>query len=102
LWYTRREAGQPIPENDSHADAAILASGKLDIQALERAVNLQEVIEQLERGDVQRIRDKNGPQQGRAAHPMWRRIKVTINRREHLHRQLVDPGEFDGDKKRFL
>jgi hypothetical protein len=65
-------------------------------------MNLREVIEQLERGDVQRIRDKYGPQQGCAAHPMWGRIKVTINRHERLHRQLVDPGEFDGDKERFL
>jgi hypothetical protein len=71
----------PTPANDSHADAAILASGELDIQALERAMNLREVIEQLERGDVQRIRDKYGLQQGRAAHPMWQRIKVTINHR---------------------
>jgi hypothetical protein len=70
----------PTPANDPHADAAILASGELDIQALESATNLREfeVIEQLERGDVQRIRDKYGPQQGRAAHPVWRRIKVTI------------------------
>ena len=83
-------------------DAAILTSGELEIQALERATNLQEVIDQLEHGEVQQIRDKYGPQQGRAAHSMWPKIKVTINRRERLYHQLMDPNEFDGDKDQFF
>jgi hypothetical protein len=53
-------ATRPAP-----VDVAILTSGELEIQALERATNLPEVIKQLERGDVQRIRDMYGPQQGR-------------------------------------
>jgi hypothetical protein len=92
----------PTPANDPHADATILASGELDIQALECVMNLWEVIEQLEHGDMQQIHDKDGLQQGCVAHPMWQRIKVTINHCEHLHCQLVDPGEFDGDKEWFL
>ena len=83
-------------------DKAILASGELVIEALEHAMNLQEVVEQLERGDVQRIRDKYGPQQGRASDRIWPRIKVTVNRRERLYHQLKDPGEFNSDKERFF
>ncbi|KAF8223991.1 hypothetical protein L208DRAFT_1411049 [Tricholoma matsutake] len=91
-----------ITDESRHGDATILASGELEIQALERAMNLREVIEQLERGEVRRIRDKYGPQQGRAAHSMWPKIKVTINRRERLYHQLMDPSEFKGDKDRFF
>jgi hypothetical protein len=97
----------PVPTNTitnefRHGDAAILASGELEIQALERAMNLQEVIEQLKRGEVRQIQDKYGPQQGRAAHSMWPKIKITINRRERLYHQLMDPREFNGDKDRFF
>ena len=81
---------------------AILASGKLDIQALTRAANLREVIEQMERGDVERIRDKYGPREGRPSDPMWASIKVTVNRRERLYHQLMDPGEFGGNKEQFF
>jgi hypothetical protein len=94
--------GMPHPQPDECRDAAVLASGELDIQALEHATNLRELIEQLEHGDVQRICDKYGPQQGHMAHPMWSKIKVTINRRERLYHQLMDPGEFNGDKEQFL
>ena len=88
--------------NNLPSDTAILASGQLDIQALEHATNLWEVIDQLECGDVQRIRDKYGPQEGRAAHSMWPKIKVTINRRERLYHQLMDPSEFGGNKDHFF
>jgi len=60
------------------------------------------VVEQLERGDVQRIRDKYGPRQGRASDRMWARIKVTVNRRERIYHQLKDPGEFNSDKEHFF
>jgi hypothetical protein len=105
---TRSTAGSvsvapPIPTTTfRHGDAAILMSGELEIQALERATNLQEVIEQLERGEVRWIGDKYGPQQGCATHSMWLKIKVTINRRERLYHQLRDPSEFNGDKDRFF
>ena len=88
--------------NAAPGDEAILASGELVIEALEHATNLREVVEQLERGDVQRIRDKYGPQQGRASDRIWARIKVTVNRRERLYHQLKDPGEFNDDKDHFF
>ena len=83
-------------------DGAILASCELVIESLEHATNLQEVVEQLERGDVQRIRDKYGPRQGRASDQIWPRIKVTVNCRERLYHQLKDPGEFNSDKEHFF
>ena len=92
----------PTSMNESPGDAAILASGELEIQALEHATNLREVVEQLERGDVQWICDKYSPRQGRAADRMWLRIKVTVNCRERLYHQLMDPSEFNGDKERFF
>jgi hypothetical protein len=96
----------PQPQQNAnrfrHGDATILTSGELEIQALERATNLREVIDQLDHGEVQRIRDEYGPRQGRAAQSMWPKIKVTINRRERLYHQLMDPNEFNGDKDRFF
>jgi hypothetical protein len=92
----------PTCTNESPGDAAILASGELEIQVLEHATNLREVVEQLERGDVQQIHDKYSTQQGRAADQMWPRIKVTVNRHERLYHQLMDPSGFNGDKDRFF
>jgi len=87
---------------EHRGDAAVLASGKLEIQALNRVTNLREVIEQIERGDVQRIREKYGPQRGRPGHPIWPSIKSTVNRRERVYHQLMDACEFGGDKERFF
>ena len=69
---------------------------------MEHATNLREVIEQLERGDVQHIRDMYGPQKGRMTDRMWSKVKVTINHLERLYHQLKDAGELDGDKERFF
>ena len=78
-----------------------LASGELEIQALEHATNLWEMVKQLEQGHVQWIRKKYSPWQGHAADQMWPRIKVTINHCERLYHQLMDLSEFNGDKKWF-
>lgn len=83
-------------------DAAILASGNLEVEALERASGLIDALDQLERGDVKHMRDKYGPQPGRPHNPLWAKIKVSVSRRERLHHQLNDPKEFNGDKLRFL
>ena len=91
-----------MPSSTSASDAAILASGKMDVEALERAANLGDVIDQLERGDVVHMREKYGPQPGRPHNPLWAKIKVTICRRERLHLQLMSPKEFNGNKQRFL
>ncbi|KAF8233215.1 hypothetical protein L208DRAFT_1396147, partial [Tricholoma matsutake] len=89
-------------DESCHGYAAILASGELEIQALECAMNLWEVIEQLEHGEVQWIHDKYGLQQGLATHSMWPKIKITINHRKRLYHQLMDPSEFNGDKDQFF
>ena len=86
----------------SAPDAAILASGKMDVEALERAANLGDVIDQLEQGDFRHIWEKYGPHPGRPCNPLWTRIKVTICRCEPLHQQLTDPREFGNDKQHFL
>jgi hypothetical protein len=97
----------PLPTSQSTPstsapDAAILASGKMDVEALERAANLVDVIDQLERGDVRCMREKYGPQPGRPHNLLWTKIKVTICRHECLHQQLTNPREFNGDKQHFL
>jgi len=89
-------------ESRPRGDAAGLASGKLEIQALNRVTDLRGVIDQVECGGVQRIRDEYGPRRGRAPHPVWSTIKGTINRHERVYHQLVDPGEFAGNKERFF
>ncbi|KAF8834969.1 hypothetical protein BDN67DRAFT_1043586 [Paxillus ammoniavirescens] len=45
---------------------------------------LCEVIEQVEEGHVQQIRDKYGPCKGRRPHPLWENVKVTVNWQEQL------------------
>ncbi|KAF8350945.1 hypothetical protein F5887DRAFT_875801 [Amanita rubescens] len=92
----------PPAPSTSASDAAILASSKMDLEALERAANLIDVIDQLERGDVKHMREKYGPQPGRPSNPFWAKIKVTICRCERLHHRLTDPKEFNGNKQHFL
>jgi hypothetical protein len=83
-------------------DAAVLASVERDIESLHRATNLRDVITQVKDGSVARMRGLYGPQKGHAAHSLWPRMKVTINRREKLFTQLMDPREFSGDEERFF
>ncbi|KAK6995599.1 hypothetical protein R3P38DRAFT_3566952, partial [Favolaschia claudopus] len=82
------------------SDSAILASGSLTIEALTKAEGLRDVIQQLENGDVARIRQLYGPQPGRKANPLWETIKLTVTRRERLGNELRN--EFNGDKEKFF
>ncbi|KAF8238263.1 hypothetical protein L208DRAFT_1375277 [Tricholoma matsutake] len=84
------------------ASTPICTNKSLDSQVLEHATNLLEVVEQLEWGDVQWIRDMYGPQQGWAADRMWPKIKVIINRHERIYHQLMDPREFNCNKEWFF
>lgn len=72
----------------------------MELEALDRANGLRAVIEQVEAGDVLRIRDRYGPEKGRKASPTWARIKVTITRRERIYEQLSN--EFHGNKDKFF
>jgi hypothetical protein len=71
----------------------------IDVEALKKAEDLSEVIDQVVRGDVKRIRDKYGPLAGRAPDPMWESMKVTVTRRERIYREFSE--QFDGNKHRF-
>jgi hypothetical protein len=81
-------------------DQAILQACQAEFDALSRASSLREVIEQVEEGHVQQIRDRYGPRKGRRPHPLWENVKVTVNRRERLYAQLMH--EFAGDKVCFF
>ncbi|KAF8060117.1 hypothetical protein FPV67DRAFT_1453087 [Lyophyllum atratum] len=91
-----------VVTSDVGSDAAVFASVEQQIQALNRASNLRDVIAQVESGAVAWMRDLYGPQEGHSAHPLWKRMKVTINRREKVFSQLMDPLEFAGNKERFF
>ncbi|KAK7007168.1 hypothetical protein R3P38DRAFT_3212834 [Favolaschia claudopus] len=84
----------------SSSDSAILLSGNLTIEALKKAEGLRDVISQVENGEVARIRELYGPQEGRDANPLWQTLKITVNRRERLANELRN--EFNGDKDRFF
>ena len=87
----------PPAQSDDHA---VLQACQLELDALSRASSLHEVVEQVEEGRVQQIRDKYGPRKGHPPHPLWENIKGTVNRRERLYAQLER--EFAGDKERFF
>ncbi|KAJ7497856.1 hypothetical protein B0H11DRAFT_2384663 [Mycena galericulata] len=92
----------PIPpiEPSTSLDSIILASGGVNVEALNRADGLREVVAQLKSGAVAKIRALYGPQTGRATNPMWAKIKVTITRRERLQGEL--DAEFHGDLEKFF
>ena len=87
-------------QRDMAAQAGMLASCSLDIEALTRAEGLCDVIAQVESGQVQAIREKYGPQRRRPTHLMWGKIKVAITRRERLYTLFKE--QFQGDKDRFF
>ncbi|KAK7043492.1 hypothetical protein R3P38DRAFT_3177959 [Favolaschia claudopus] len=73
------------------------------IAGLERCEGLRQVIEQIESGDVQAIRDRYGPSEpGRrgTAHPSWSKYSNLVSKRERIHRVLMQ--DFAGDKERFF
>lgn len=87
---------------DSRVDPVVqtLDSCLVDIQCLKRADGLRDVIEQMKRGNVQRICDLYGPRRGRPANPMWESIKVTISKRKRLWGVLER--DFSGDEDAFF
>lgn len=81
-------------------DAELLATCSMDITALERAAGLVEVITQVKSGEVQRIREKYGPQKGRDTFSKWKSMKTTITRRERVFGVLQN--DFNNDEARFF
>ncbi|KII89593.1 hypothetical protein PLICRDRAFT_107715 [Plicaturopsis crispa FD-325 SS-3] len=83
------------------AQAELLKACEIDMEVLNRASCLQDVLEQVDRGDVARIREKYGPKtENRNATSMWPRIKQTVTRRERIAHELQE--HFHGDKEKFL
>ncbi|KAK6978266.1 hypothetical protein R3P38DRAFT_3469841 [Favolaschia claudopus] len=61
---------------------------------------LRQIIEQIESGDVQAIRDRYGPSEpGRrgTAHPSWSKYSNLVSKRERIHRVLMQ--DFAGHKE---
>lgn len=81
--------------------AAALHSCSLNIESLMPAMSgLLQVIEQLQSGKVQHIRDKYGPVTGRPKHSQWEHIKNTVTKCKRLHAVLVT--DFNDDANAFL
>ncbi|KAJ6491865.1 hypothetical protein DFH09DRAFT_1338403 [Mycena vulgaris] len=73
------------------------------IDGLQRCEGLREVIQQIESGAVQKIRDRYGPSKyGRrgTADPAWSKYSNLVSKRERLYRILTQ--DFGGDKERFF
>ncbi|GLB45893.1 putative retrotransposable element tf2 155 kda protein type 1-like [Lyophyllum shimeji] len=88
---------QPNQTGDSDVLDACLAR----IKALEQAAGLEEVIAQVESGEVAKMREEFGPDnRNKGGKPEWRKLKGTINKRERIYNQLVT--EFGGDKEKFF
>jgi hypothetical protein len=71
------------------------------IKALQLASGLEEAINQVESGEVARMREEFGPNgRNKGGKPHWKQLKGTINKRERIHKQLVE--EFGNDKVKFF
>ncbi|TFY75231.1 hypothetical protein EWM64_g8783 [Hericium alpestre] len=91
------------PEPSTSRDGEVLDAAQANIKRLRQAVDLRDVIKQVEDGLVPEMRELYGPPPGqrKAVDPVaWDGIKVTVNRHECLHEQLM--GEFGGDKDHFF
>ncbi|KAJ6558640.1 hypothetical protein B0H10DRAFT_2201376, partial [Mycena sp. CBHHK59/15] len=92
----------PLTQSLQH-EATILQDLSEAIRGLERCEGLREVIQQIESGAVQSIREHYGPTQyGRCgtADPSWPKYSNLVSKRERLHRILTN--DFGGDKDRFF
>ncbi|KAF8071620.1 hypothetical protein FPV67DRAFT_1447145 [Lyophyllum atratum] len=91
-----------IPDQPNRTcDGDILAACLARMKALEQANGLEEVISQVERGEVAKMREEFGPEaRNKGGKPQWRTLKGTINKRERIYKQLIT--EFRGDKERFF
>jgi hypothetical protein len=85
---------------DISMQAGILAACEVDIEALNRAEGLRDVIAQVKSGQVQAIRQKYGPQIGRVTDPMWAKIKGAVTRRERLYALFEQ--EFGSNEGQFF
>ncbi|KAK7040980.1 hypothetical protein R3P38DRAFT_2512272, partial [Favolaschia claudopus] len=91
------------PDGVAQREVAILDDISTAITGLERRQGLREVIDQIESGEVQAIRDRYGPSEyGRrgTADPSWPKYSNLVSKRERLHRILT--GDFSGNKERFF
>ncbi|KAJ6563454.1 hypothetical protein B0H10DRAFT_2200665 [Mycena sp. CBHHK59/15] len=73
------------------------------IEGLQRCEGLRDVIQQIESGAVQAIRDRYGPSEyGRrgTADPAWPKYSNLVSKRERLHRILTQ--DFGGNKDKFF
>ncbi|KAJ7731566.1 hypothetical protein DFH07DRAFT_755583 [Mycena maculata] len=89
--------------NDSQREAAMLDDLSASIEGLERCEGLRDLIQQVESGTVQAIRDRYGPSEpGRrgTAHESWPKYANLVSKREHLYRVLTQ--DFGGDKDKFF
>lgn len=95
--------------NPSSASSALkLEAAALDdlstaIAGLERCEGLRAIIQQIESGAVQVIRDRYGPSkpgQRGTADANWSKYSNLVSKRERLHRILIQ--DFAGDKERFF
>jgi hypothetical protein len=95
---------QPASTTDSKSfedQANLLDACSVDIKALQQAGGLDEVIAQVESGDVAEMRRRYGPdERGRGSRPEWKSLKVTVNKRERIYDQLAT--EFAGNKEAFF
>ncbi|KAK7029927.1 hypothetical protein R3P38DRAFT_2932454 [Favolaschia claudopus] len=82
--------------------AALLDDLSRDIEGLSRCEGLRDIIQQVESGEVARIRSRYGPSDGRrgTADPLWSKYKNIVSKRERLYRILSE--DFEGNKDRFF
>ncbi len=78
----------------------VLAAGKAEIQAIERASGLRDIL--LQREEVARLRNLYGPKTDtrEPSNPLWSQMKMALTRRERIYNELDT--QFGGDSARFL
>ncbi|KAJ7433470.1 hypothetical protein FB451DRAFT_1064379 [Mycena latifolia] len=101
---TSQQSLSPVAISSAvEAEAAILQDLSATIAGLQRCEGLRDVIEQIESGAVQAIRDRYGPSEyGRrgTADKSWSKYSNLVSKRERLHRILTQ--DFGGDKDKFF
>ncbi|KAF8521808.1 hypothetical protein JB92DRAFT_3094344 [Gautieria morchelliformis] len=92
----------PIPTSfaSSSSQLAALTACDQDIEVMAHTEGLCEVLEQVQSGLVQCLRDRYGPGKDKKADPLWATLSQQISRRERLARDFES--EFQGDMERFL
>ncbi|KAJ7239127.1 hypothetical protein C8J57DRAFT_1528396 [Mycena rebaudengoi] len=83
--------------------AAILDDLSAIMLGLERCDGLRAIIDQIESGEVKKIRDRYGPTETRrrgTAHKQWPKYSGLVSKRERLGRILEN--DFCGDKEHFF